>query len=106
MRIEVRGAIPASHPALAGHFPGDPVVPGVLILSEVLSAARQAMGPHFVPAAIPLARFHAPLRPGEGFVCAVERVDATAFKYRLTRGTDLVASGTMRAQPRVPRALP
>ena len=106
MRFEARGAIAASHPALAGHFPGDPIVPGALILSEVLAAARDAMGVHFVPASIPLARFHAPLRPGETFVCAIERVDATTFTYRLTRGTDLVASGTMRARPRAPRPLP
>jgi 3-hydroxyacyl-[acyl-carrier-protein] dehydratase len=33
-------AIPAEHPALAGHFPGAPVAPGVLVLDLVLSAAE------------------------------------------------------------------
>jgi len=34
-------SIPHNHPALSGHFPGNPVVPGVLILEAVLVAASQ-----------------------------------------------------------------
>ena len=106
MAIEVRGAIASNHPALDGHFPGDPIVPGALILCEVLRAARQAMGGDFLPVAIPLARFHAPLRPGEPFVCTIERVDAETFKYQLKREATLIASGTMRSKARTLKGLP
>ena len=32
--------IPANHPSLAGHFPGQAIVPGVVILDEILEALR------------------------------------------------------------------
>ena len=33
------GTVPSNHAALAGHFPGNPIVPGLLLLSEVVSIA-------------------------------------------------------------------
>ena len=38
MSFKVRRAIAADHPSLPGHFPGSPVVPGVVILDEILAA--------------------------------------------------------------------
>ena len=38
MNFEVRRTIRADHPSLPGHFPGAPLVPGVLILDEIVAA--------------------------------------------------------------------
>jgi 3-hydroxyacyl-[acyl-carrier-protein] dehydratase len=38
MTFDVRRAIRADHPSLPGHFPGAALVPGVVILDEVLAA--------------------------------------------------------------------
>ena len=38
MNFEVRRTIAVDHPSLPGHFPGVPVVPGVVILDEILAA--------------------------------------------------------------------
>lgn len=31
-------SVPADHPALAGHFPGNPIVPASMILEQVIAA--------------------------------------------------------------------
>jgi len=82
--IERRGTIPADHPALAGHFPGNPIVPGVVLLDQVLSALPGTMS-------VPWAKFHAPLRPGEEFVLRIEQ-----GRFSVRRGETLIASGSLR----------
>lgn len=61
MRVDV----PPDHPAFAGHFPGQPVLPGVVLLGEVLEAllrdAPAALGPRPCVSAV---KFLAPVRPG------------------------------------------
>jgi 3-hydroxymyristoyl/3-hydroxydecanoyl-(acyl carrier protein) dehydratase len=57
--------VPPGHPALAGHFPGNPVVPGVVILDAVLQATEAATGRECFVTGIPQVKFLAPLLPGE-----------------------------------------
>jgi 3-hydroxymyristoyl/3-hydroxydecanoyl-(acyl carrier protein) dehydratase len=58
--MSMRLHVPASHPALPGHFPGRPIVPGVLLLDAVLEAVRAA---HGTPAMLVRAKFAAPVLP-------------------------------------------
>jgi 3-hydroxyacyl-[acyl-carrier-protein] dehydratase len=43
-RFEFDICIPVAHPAILGHFPGDPIVPGVLILDQMLMTTQQMSG--------------------------------------------------------------
>ncbi len=54
--------VAAGHPCLAGHFPGNPVVPGVVLLDEAFARlAAEGCGTLMLLAA----KFTAPVRPGD-----------------------------------------
>ncbi len=61
--VEVRFA--ADHPTAAGHFPGNPIIPGAVLLDEVLRAIATAGGGSAMRAVIRSAKFLRPVRPGE-----------------------------------------
>lgn len=54
---------PAEHPVFAGHFPGHPIVPGVLLLDHVQRSVQAAIGQQCT--GISTAKFHSPAGPGE-----------------------------------------
>src|SRR6266702_7902328 len=66
MTFEVRRIISADHPSLPGHFPGAPLVPGVVILDEVLAAlAEWREGCQLI--VIRAVKFLVPLKPEQPF---------------------------------------
>lgn len=86
--------IAKEHPAIAGHFPGNPIVPGVLILDEVLRAAKQWRG-YLRLKGIESVKFTSPLKPGNAFSITLHEDGEShiAFECRLD-GTRL-ASGRL-----------
>jgi 3-hydroxyacyl-[acyl-carrier-protein] dehydratase len=95
MHIRSSGCIPADHPALAGHFPGHPVVPGVLLLSEVLAAIEDQWRLAPGPVSWAGVKFTALLRPGESFVMAIQRSGERHMAFTITRGDIPIASGRL-----------
>ena len=66
MTFEVRRVVMADHPSLPGHFPDAPLVPGVLILDEVLAALRDWQTDYELRG-IRTVKFHQPLKPEQWF---------------------------------------
>lgn len=88
MPTSVTLTAPLNHPCYAGHFPGNPVVPGVLLLEWVVTALARG-----APRAVIATKFHRVLKPGESF--AVESQSSGGRStFRCTRGSELLAEGT------------
>ncbi len=87
--------IPADHPSLPGHFPGRPLVPGVMLLERVLEAIEAAHGA-FEGLRLPQAKFLQPLLPGETARIELDG-DWPRWRFRVLRGTTLLASGEVLA---------
>jgi len=64
--FEVLRTISANHPSLPGHFPGAPIVPGVVILDEILDAFAEWREDSRVNV-VRTAKFLAPLKPEQPF---------------------------------------
>jgi 3-hydroxyacyl-[acyl-carrier-protein] dehydratase len=75
MTFETRRLIPADHPSLAGHFPGAPIVPGVVVLDEV-AAVLAEWRQDCQLTGIPSVKFIAPIKPGQSFVIALDSANA------------------------------
>lgn len=89
-------AIASDHPSLPGHFPGHPVVPGVVVLERVLAEIERVHGP-LGPLRLPQVKFVQPLLPGEEADVAIEAQADARWKFRVLRGDTLLASGEVAA---------
>jgi 3-hydroxyacyl-[acyl-carrier-protein] dehydratase len=86
--------IAADHPAFDGHFPGQPVLPGVALLGEVLEAALAEPALAACIGAAPrlsVVKFLAPVRPGASLVISF-RLGARSLDWRVGQAAGDVAS--------------
>lgn len=79
--------IAADHPSLVGHFPNDPIVPGVVILEEVVRALA-AWQPGDLPVGISIAKFLAPLRPEQSFSIRFAESGSDEIRFQCIRDDD------------------
>lgn len=85
--------IPHDHPSLPGHFPGQPVAPGVLLLDRVVAAAEAWLGTAIAVRSLPQVKFIAPLLPGQEAQLELKRA-GDEFRFILRRDDAIIAQGT------------
>lgn len=86
----MRFQVDADHPALPGHFPGRPVVPGVVLLDRVAAAIETQFGARI--SALPQVKFLTPLLPGQEAELRLEEKDKK-IHFHISCGAAPVASG-------------
>jgi 3-hydroxyacyl-[acyl-carrier-protein] dehydratase len=93
------------HPSLAGHFPGQPIVPGVVLLDMVVSALEQhgMLKTDFLTSSsfeILACKFLAPVLPGANLSLTL-RFDKEnrTVSFRLEQADQTMASGSIKVAP-------
>jgi len=86
------------HPALAGHFPDNPIVPGVVLLTELLRAIEQELHWEKGPVTVSSVKFMRLLRPNEPFTLRVEPRSDREVSFVVMRAHDRIAAGVVRCE--------
>ena len=95
MRRETTFAIAADHPAFAGHFPGMPIVPGVVLLDEALVVMQAEDGLAPDQCRIASAKFFHPAGPGAALVIRHETLANGSVRFDILDGPRTIASGSV-----------
>jgi 3-hydroxymyristoyl/3-hydroxydecanoyl-(acyl carrier protein) dehydratase len=81
--------VPEQHPAFAGHFPGAPLLPGVVLLDEMLYAIGAGDW------VVSTAKFLHPVRPGETLTLEHDVLANGSVRFVIRTAGALTATGTL-----------
>ena len=88
-------SIAATHPAFAGHFPGTPVLPGVVLLDETIRAIELAGGGEPKCWQVTSVKFLKPVGPGQALILEQERLAGGSVRFMISSAGQAVATGAL-----------
>jgi len=91
--ILLKAIVSPDHPCLAGHFPHNPVVPGTLMLENIVKALT-AHWPDLHVTEVSIAKFLSPLKPGQAYAIRISRQAATV-DFECIRDDIKIANGRL-----------
>ncbi len=88
---------PANSPWFSGHFPGQPILPGIAQLGMVFDAIRHFGGQDMIITHISRVRFKQMIRPDDHLRVMVthQKGQAGSYAFRIMIATELACSGLM-----------
>ena len=81
------------HPASQGHFPGNPIIPGAVLLDETLRAIEAGPDAGLAPFRIRSAKFLHPARPGDRMLIRFSRTPEGEIRFMCAVGETPVLTG-------------
>ena len=85
--------IPAEQAAFAGHFPGAPVLPGALLLDEILRRLPLRAAAPTAPLQLASAKFRRPVLPGTRLQLEYATTESGRIRFEVRDATGPVADG-------------
>jgi 3-hydroxyacyl-[acyl-carrier-protein] dehydratase len=82
--VLIERILQSDHPASRGHFPGDPIIPGAVLLSETISAIQPGIDLRLEPLLITSAKFLHPARPGDRVLIEFSRTAGGEIRFACT----------------------
>jgi 3-hydroxymyristoyl/3-hydroxydecanoyl-(acyl carrier protein) dehydratase len=94
-------SMPADSPWFKGHFPGDPMLPGIAQLHLVMEAIRTSLGHGVCLVGLKRVRFKRVIRPEETIAIAADPVPEKTgmIRFQLTVEGENACSGLMLTGP-------
>ena len=88
-------SLPVPHPATEGHFPGAPILPGVVLLDEAVRVIERDLGRDGVCWRISSVKFLSPAAPGEPLRLEHERLAGGGVRFTISSSERTVAMGQL-----------
>lgn len=86
--------IPATHASLKGHFPNNPIVPGVVILDEVINIIN-SIKPEFVVDTIPMVKFTQPLLAEQKVLVEINEKNDMVIGFNCSHNKNKLVTGQL-----------
>jgi 3-hydroxymyristoyl/3-hydroxydecanoyl-(acyl carrier protein) dehydratase len=95
--IEADILVPSDSPWFRGHFPGEPILPGVAQIGMVIDAIRQARDQDLKVSGVRRVRFKQIIRPDDQIklITAPLKENAGAYSFRILVEDEAACSGVM-----------
>ncbi|MES2637657.1 MAG: hypothetical protein V4605_10045 [Pseudomonadota bacterium] len=95
MKKQTQLNISADHPAFAGHFPGTPIVPGVVLLDEILHVITAGTGLKETALQVSSVKFLSPLKPNETVEIEYEQLANGSIKFQVVEANRQIVVGNL-----------
>jgi 3-hydroxymyristoyl/3-hydroxydecanoyl-(acyl carrier protein) dehydratase len=93
--IQAEVSISENSPWFTGHFPEEPILPGIAQIQIVLDTVKKAFDKQVNLLTVNRVRFKQKVRPGDLVGVIVAKKEKGGYAFRIVSNDEIVASGSM-----------